>query len=232
MDSRVIGLVFVFFLLVGLPALSIWTARSQDLSEFPRSQLYFSAALSQWLLAGITCAVILVTHSGFAGFRSVAPAAFGGWTALLTAISLAGLAAFVFIEVRGWWPEESKWVRALIPRTRKEKVWAAALVAPTAGFCEEFVYRGYLLAQLCRYCHSLAWAWIISSVAFGMAHTYQKPNGVARAALLGALLAWPVVRLRSVFPSMAAHFLIDAVALVWLGPLSLRRELEETLPEA
>jgi membrane protease YdiL (CAAX protease family) len=33
-----------------------------------------------------------------------------------------------------------------------------------------------------------------------------------------------VVRLGSIYPSMATHFLIDAVALVWLGPLSMRRE--------
>ena len=43
-----------------------------------------------------------------------------------------------------------------------------------------------------------------------------------RAAVLGALLAYPVVRLGSICPSVAAHFLIDAIALVWLGPKMLR----------
>ena len=38
-----------------------------------------------------------------------------------------------------------------------------------------------------------------------------------RAGLLGALLAYPVVRFGSLYPSMLAHGLIDAVALVWLG---------------
>jgi membrane protease YdiL (CAAX protease family) len=45
---------------------------------------------------------------------------------------------------------------------------------------------------------------------------------VLRAAVLGALLAYPVVRLGSLYPSMLAHGLIDALALVWLGPRLLR----------
>jgi hypothetical protein len=47
---------------------------------------------------------------------------------------------------------------------------------------------------------------------------------MVRAGLLGALLAWPVVQMGSLYPSMTAHFLIDAVALLWLGPKFLRQE--------
>jgi membrane protease YdiL (CAAX protease family) len=222
--SEVINAVFVLFLLAGLPALSVWTARSEDLAALPRKSIYFSAALSQWLLAIVTFIIALTTAGGLAGFQTVQRAVFVTWTALVLLIALGGIRLVLLLEERGWWPEESKWIYALIPRTKSEKLWALALLAPTAGFCEEFVYRGYLLAQLSRYLHSITWAWIISSLAFGMAHTYQKPSGVARATLLGALLAWPVVRLGSIYPAIVAHFLIDAVALAWLGPWSLKRE--------
>jgi membrane protease YdiL (CAAX protease family) len=47
---------------------------------------------------------------------------------------------------------------------------------------------------------------------------------MARTALLGALLTIPVIRTGSLFPSMAAHFVIDAVALAWLGPRFLEVE--------
>jgi CAAX protease family protein len=67
------------------------------------------------------------------------------------------------------------------------------------------------------------WAAAISSVAFGLAHLYQGASGIIRAALLGALLCVPVVRLGTILPSMAAHFLIDAVALTWLGPSMLKK---------
>jgi membrane protease YdiL (CAAX protease family) len=36
-------------------------------------------------------------------------------------------------------------------------------------------------------------------------------------------LAVPVIRTGSLWPSIAAHFLIDAVALAWLGPRFLAR---------
>jgi membrane protease YdiL (CAAX protease family) len=68
------------------------------------------------------------------------------------------------------------------------------------------------------------WAWVWSSVAFGMAHAYQGWNGMVRAALLGGLLAYPMVHLGSLYPSMVAHFLIDALALAWLGPAFLGRK--------
>jgi len=70
--------------------------------------------------------------------------------------------------------------------------------------------------------HSSVWAWSLSSAAFGLAHFYQRPSGMMRAAALGALLAWPVVRTGSLYPSMASHFLIDAAAFGWLGPRLLK----------
>jgi len=61
------------------------------------------------------------------------------------------------------------------------------------------------------------WAWLASSVAFGLAHCYQGWSGMIRAGLLGALLAYPVVRYGSLYPSMLAHWMIDTGALLWLG---------------
>ena len=87
-------------------------------------------------------------------------------------------------------------------------------MAPTAAFCEEFLFRGYLFAQMHDWLHSTWWAWIGCSLAFGLAHCYQGWGGMARAALLGSLLTYPVVRLGSLYPSMLAHWMIDAAALV------------------
>jgi membrane protease YdiL (CAAX protease family) len=220
---KIIRVMFVILVLAGLPVLSTLTARNEEVLRIPRKGLYLSAAISQWLLALLTFIVALITPTGFAEFHAIPPEEFAKWVALLTLISLGGLGLTVALEARGWWPEESQWLQALIPRTKGERFWAVVLVAPTAGFCEEFAFRGYVLPELASYLNSTFWAWIVSSVAFGMAHGYQKPTGVVRAALLGALLAWPVLRLGSIYPSMATHFLIDAVALAWLGPLTLKR---------
>jgi len=224
MLAKIVGILFVFLLVAGVPALSYLTARRADLRLLPRLDLYLSAALSQWLLAALGVLVTATAGPGFraVGFRAVAADSFLTWTLILTVGSLAALGAVIFLERLNWFPEEPELVLLLMPRTRREKLLAVVLLAPTAGLCEEFVFRGYLLHQLLAWDVPTLWAWVGSSVAFGVAHAYQGLNGMARAALLGGLLALPVVRLGSLYPSMMAHFLIDAVALVWLGPRFLK----------
>ncbi len=228
MLAKLVGILFVVLLVAGVPALSYVTARRTDLRLLPRLDLYLSAALSQWLLAALAVLVVATAGPGFraVGFHGVGAGLFVRWTLLLTLVSLAGLGLLIFLEWLGWFPGEPELVRLLMPRTRREKLLAVVLLAPTAALCEEFIYRGYLLHQLPVWRVPVPWAWIGCSVVFGMAHAYQGLSGMARAALLGGLLALPVVRLGSLYPSIAAHFLIDAVALVWLGPRFLRSEHE------
>ena len=216
---------FLFVLVVAVPALSYRTSRRPEILALPRLQLYLSSAMSQWLLAALGVVVVLASSLTFAklGFQVVSPASFFFWTALLSGVSLAALGLVVGLEQRGCLPPEPELVRALIPETRREKFWAVLVIAPTAAVCEEFLYRGFLLGELSQRLPSVALAVALSSVVFGLAHTYQGLSGIARAALLGALLSIPIIRLGTVFPSMAAHFLIDAVALVWLGPMMLKK---------
>lgn len=226
MLSMMVGIVFVLLLVAGVPALSYLTARRVRVRSIPRPALYFSAVISQWILAALGALVVVATGSGFAatGFRAVPAAAFARWTFLLSFISLVAVGLWLLLERRGWWPAESELVYLLLPETRAEKLWAVFLLAPTAAFCEEFLYRGYLLAHLSHWLHSAAWGLVVSSVAFGLAHIYQGLGGMARAAVLGALLAYPVLHLGTLYPSMAVHFLIDALALAWLGPRFLERK--------
>ena len=216
---------FLLVLVVGIPVMSWITAHDPQLHALPRPALYLSAALSEWLFAGMGLAAVRVARldAGSLGLRLISWQSFARWTGIVALISAAGLALVLLLERRGWWAEESDLVYLLMPRTRREKAWALALVAPTAALAEEFLYRGYLYAMVARSLHSSTWAWALSSAAFGFAHFYQRANGVVRAALLGALLAWPLARTGSLYPGMAAHFLIDAVAFGWLGPQMLKR---------
>ncbi len=223
MIREIVRVMFVALLGAGVPALSYSTARKPEILTAPRRALYFSAALSQWLLAVVGVAVVLAALPGFRviGLRDVALATFLGWTLGLTLVASAALLLVIVLEGRGWWPPESELVYRLLPETRWERVWCVLVLAPTAGLCEEFLYRGCLLFQIADWTHSIGWGAAASSVAFGLAHSYQGLNGMVRAGLLGVLLALPVVHLGSIYPSMAAHFLIDALALAWLGPRML-----------
>lgn len=226
MFSRVLSILLALFLVVGVPVLSLATARDSQVHRMPRLALYISAAISQWVLAGLGLVIFFLSSlSAFAvGFRTLAPAAALAWAGALVALSVAGIRLGLFLEHRGWWPPEAELVYLLIPKTRQEKFLSVLLLAPTAALCEEFLYRGFLLAQLTHWLRSGAWAWVASSVAFGMAHVYQGWNGIVRASLLGALLAFPVIHTGSLYPSMLAHGLIDGLAFVWLGPKLLRQE--------
>ena len=170
--------------------------------------------------------VVLANFGKFSAvsFRPVAGPTFLRWSVALCLMTLAFQAILIIGEHYGWWPEESETVRLLLPQTRQEKLWCVFLLAPTAALCEEFVYRGYLLTQLQVWFPSGVWAWGASALVFGLAHTYQGFSGVLRAAVLGALFAYPVLIWGSLYPSILAHFIYDSLALIWLGPYFLKLE--------
>jgi membrane protease YdiL (CAAX protease family) len=225
MFTTLIAVLFTALLVVGVPALSYSTARNRQIREMPRLALYMSAIFSQWLLTVVGVGVVFlvdrrVFQQGFAAFPLFDVL---GWAVSIALISILALSLVIFCEERGWLPRESELVYMLIPETTRERIWSILILAPTAAFCEEFLFRGYLLMQLNYWFHSVSWAWVLCSVAFGLAHFYQGWSGMTRAGLLGALLAYPVVRLGNLYPSILAHWLIDAVVLAWLAPWLIRK---------
>lgn len=224
--SQIAAVTFVLVLAVGVPILSFITARDPRLRLVPRLSLYFSAVISQWLLAAVCVLVVLAGRGSFLGLglRGVGLRALAWWTILVLAAAAFGMILLMLLESLRLWPKESELVYLLLPRTRREKLWATLAVAPTAALCEEFLYRGFLFRKLASWTHSLFWAALVAAVVFGLAHMYQRWSGMARAAALGLLLTYPVIRLGTLFPSMIAHFLLDAASLAWLGPALLRDE--------
>jgi membrane protease YdiL (CAAX protease family) len=235
MFTTLIAVIFALILVAGVPALSYSTARNSEIRQVPRLDLYLSAIISQWLLTLVGLGVaFLVARGVFAKSFGAMPLIAGvEWSVGIAGAALLALTLVIECERRGWLPRESDLVYLLIPETPREKLWAALIISPTAAFCEEFLFRGYLLTELHGWIHSLIWAWVASSVAFGLAHCYQGASGMIRAALLGALLAYPVVRWGSLYPSMLAHWMIDTVALLWLGAwMNGRQESGAVRPES
>jgi len=95
----------------------------------------------------------------------------------------------------------------VVPKTWFELgMWMA--MAVSAAFCEELVFRGYLLRQFSAWTGS-AWAGVVlQGVAFGLAHGYYGGAMMVimvHGSLLGALARWR----RSLRPGMLAHGLQD-----------------------
>jgi len=83
------------------------------------------------------------------------------------------------------------------------------LLALSAGFCEELLYRGWLLHLIAAATHSLALPLLLSSLAFGLGHAYQGPRGILGTGLIGLFFGFFFVWADSVVPVQALHALID-----------------------
>jgi membrane protease YdiL (CAAX protease family) len=86
------------------------------------------------------------------------------------------------------------------------------LVSASAGICEEFLFRGYLLRQIANWSGSSAVAILLSAAIFGSMHLYEGTAPAIQIAALGVLFAIVAVRRGGLRAVMVAHFLQDAVA--------------------
>ena len=114
----------------------------------------------------------------------------------------------------------------LRPTRAAETIWVLLVISPTAGLCEEFLYRGFFISRVGAIAGSAASPFMAAAAAaavFGLAHAYQGWLGAVRAGTIALILAIPVVAVGTVLPSMAAHALIDAAGILWLWPLLERR---------
>ena len=102
--------------------------------------------------------------------------------------------------------------------------WLLVLVALTPALCEEVLFRGVLLSGT-RFHLSPFKVILLNGLIFGAFHVPSAT--VVRflpSAVLGMLLAWVVLRTRSIFPGMLMHFLNNgAIVLLSSSPWILER---------
>jgi membrane protease YdiL (CAAX protease family) len=101
---------------------------------------------------------------------------------------------------------------------------AALLMGITAGFCEEVLFRAFLLTELAAAGYGKLMQVLIPGLAFGLAHAGYLNQGflpwlgiALPTAFLGMM--WGIAYLlgrRSLVPTVVAHFLNDATALPWI----------------
>jgi uncharacterized protein len=96
----------------------------------------------------------------------------------------------------------------LLPLTSTERtVWVP--LSFTAGVCEEFLYRGWLL-QLIGAAFGSVWiGLILSSIVFGFAHSYQGRKGIIGTGVMGIVFGGVFVLSRSLLPGQLLHAFMD-----------------------
>jgi membrane protease YdiL (CAAX protease family) len=111
----------------------------------------------------------------------------------------------------------------ILPKSTVELLPYLAL-AITAGLCEEFLYRGFAMAALARV-GLQGWAVVlISSVLFGLAHSYQGRGGVVMTLIIGTILGSSRIAYDCLVPAIFWHSAVDVVAGT-AGPRYLTRRL-------
>lgn len=215
------ALALLVVLLAVLPPLSVAqaTAAPHAVMELRRLSVYLSSMAALWTLAAVTW---LAAHtSGFSpaelGLVALPVSSLAGWTAGAFAAALA-----MAILARHAGVRESDVLVWLIPRSAEEKLVFVGL-ALTAGFTEEYIFRGFLIPALDVATGVPALAVVLAVGAFAVLHAYQGVGGIIRAALLGAVLAAPFLVTGSLIPSILAHFAYDIVAGLWLADRLIRR---------
>lgn len=100
--------------------------------------------------------------------------------------------------------EPQKAIAQLAPQTPLQMLLWIALSA-TAGFVEEFVFRGYFLRQFSSPLHQLWLGVIASSLLFGCSHAYEGAAGMIAITVYGGLFCGVAILRRSLRPGMIAH---------------------------
>ena len=181
-----------------------------------RLTLYASTIAFQWALAAVVAWRGWAHHYTPTELGLVMPR--GG---RIVAASLIG--AFLFVCFQ-WMnlrrlgrlkPEARGFLQTLaekiLPKTPLETIPYLVLAA-TAGLCEEFLYRGFVMASL-RRAGLKGWAVVaISAVMFGLAHLYQGRGGFVSTTIIGVVFGVARIAYYSLVPVMFWHAAVDAVA--------------------
>lgn len=192
--------------------------------------LYGSTIAFQWILMG------LVAWRAFArGLTATQLGLATRFTLHLAWITFAGavvFGAFQWFNLRrvsrmtGDVPDFMRKLAGRIMPKRPLEFAPYCALALTAGVCEEFLYRGFAMAALAS-AGLATWAVVlVSSLLFGLAHTYQGKTGVGGTTLMGLVLGTTRALVQSLLPVMVWHSVVDVVAGI-AGPRFLLVRPEE-----
>jgi uncharacterized protein len=233
-------LLFVTLFAIASPLIDysvFWPAHRRLAQADPawsRTWLWAWTIANQWTTIAFGVALWVASGRSLASLGLTVPDGWRLWAAIVLFLLLVAYQGWALkILMRS--PDQRASVRqqvsslsTVLPHTRAELHWFAG-VSLTAGFCEEFLYRGYFIWVFTPW---IGW-WggaALSLPFFAVAHLYQGWNGVLRTTVVGALFTLVVAIFQSLWPAIALHALVDlgSGAMAWLA---LREEQDSTSGE-
>jgi membrane protease YdiL (CAAX protease family) len=192
------------------PAPNAGHAEGATASFLPRPIIYSSVLASEWILFAVAYwglrlrgvpirALLGYRWSGWSGFGRCLLLAAGCWIATFAGVAQA-LDAIGFRTAE----EVRRVADIVLPRGPLEiALWT--VVSATAGFVEEFVFRGYLQRQFAAWGGNAYVGIGLSALVFGAGHLYQGVASAAMIAVVGLCFSVAAHALKSLVPGMLAH---------------------------
>ncbi len=102
----------------------------------------------------------------------------------------------------------------LLPKNRLELLHFSSIVSFSAAFCEEVVFRGFMVSYLLSIVDN-EWGPTIailgSAFVFSLLHAYQGWVATAKIFVLTVLFGWIFVLTGSLLPVIIIHYLVDLI---------------------
>jgi uncharacterized protein len=218
-----------WFTVVGplIDYLIFWPAFHRRLAVDPartRTRLWAWSIASAWVLVAIGAVLWVTSARSWTSFGFTVPDGWQLWTSIalvllvtvyhIYAIATVARSAEAQASLR---QQMTGALPAVMPHTTTELYWFGG-VSLTAGFCEEFLFRGYFIWVLSPW---LGWwgAAALSLAIFAIGHIYQGWNGVLRTGIVGGIYTLVVAITDSLWPAIALHALLDLAGgiMSWLA---------------
>ena len=234
-NSQLLAAHLLAFLLVVVgPVWDYFDTRSLKAHPSPQLRLryYRQTSVWLWIATGVACWAsgvgALLTTRGI-GIHAAWMVRHGWvWWLLVGLVSLVVLLqlALPVIQVSVKYrnraflePRQFEPLRFFLPSSSLERRWFAAL-SLTAGFCEELLFRGFLL----RYLHTapfhlgFGWAALAAALVFGTYHFYQGVKGFISTSIGGLIFTAILLVTGSLWAGMIYHAAADLSLLLYWRP--------------
>jgi len=179
-------------------------------STLPRPVIYATVLVSEWILFGIAYwgvrlrgisvgSMLGYRWSGWNGFGRCLFLAAACWVGTFAGVA-QGLDALGFRQAE----EVQRVADLVLPRGPLEiAIWT--VVSATAGFVEEFVFRGYLQRQFGAWCRNPYAGIVLSAIVFGAGHLYQGLASATMIVVVGLCFSFMAHLTKSLVPGVIAH---------------------------
>jgi uncharacterized protein len=185
--------------------------------QHTRAFLKFCFVLTAFSWIYFAIALVGIRRSGRVTWQEVVGAKWHGWQAIIRELGIA-LGTFVTMAVIGNLSNlvlgplqlDSAAFRSMVAQNTVEAL-AFLVAALTAGFVEEFVFRGYIQRQFQSLSGSTLVASILQVVIFALGHLYQGWIRLVPVFLIGIVLTNVALWRKNLLPGMIAHGLGDGL---------------------